>query len=94
MKKIPYLIMSSLMVAGLLVGCGIEKSTSGTKAEVSHPRSEEVIHPSEALLGEAEVSEENGKVKINYTAKNISNSPLQLLFQNGMKVDYILYDQD
>jgi hypothetical protein len=94
MKKIPYLMMSSVMIASLLSGCGIEKSSSGTKVEVAEPRTEEAIHASEAILGDAHVSEENGKVKINYTAKNISKSALQILFQSGMKVDYILYDQD
>jgi hypothetical protein len=94
MKKLPYLIMSSVMVASLLAGCGIENSSSGTKVEATDTKTEKANHASEAILGDAQVSEENGKVKINYTAKNISKSALQILFHNGMKVDYILYDQD
>lgn len=91
MKKIPYLLISTAVMAGLLTGCGVEKKTSNseTKAPV-----EENIVVEDPILGEAHYTEENGNIKINYTAKNMTSDTINILFQNGAKVDYILYNQD
>ncbi|WP_162595984.1 BsuPI-related putative proteinase inhibitor [Bacillus sp. CGMCC 1.16541] len=48
----------------------------------------------EQLLGDAIISnEKNGSVKIVYTVKNQSEEDVELTFPNGLKADYILYDE-
>jgi hypothetical protein len=92
MRKIPYMILSTAIIAGLLAGCGIDKTTNGSSPKA--PAGEEITVPTEPILGEAQYTEQNGSIKINYTAKNISSQTLDFLFQSGMKVDYILYDSE
>jgi hypothetical protein len=92
MRKIPYMILSTAIIAGLLASCGIEKTTNGSAPKA--PAGEEITVPTDTILGEAQYTEQNGSIKINYTAKNISSQTLDFLFQSGMKVDYILYDSE
>jgi hypothetical protein len=93
MKKIPIMMISTVMLTGLLAGCGAVQSSNGDSTETTPPV-EEIVIVDDPILGEAKYTEEAGKITIHYTAKNRTDKKLDLLFQNGMKVDYILYDQD
>ncbi|MHC0038266.1 BsuPI-related putative proteinase inhibitor [Pseudoneobacillus sp. C159] len=94
MNKIPFMILSSVMIASLLAGCGANQKTNGAADQGNNAPVEEKVGVEEAILGNVKVSEENGKIHIRYEAKNISKQTQNLTFQSGMKVDYILYDQE
>jgi hypothetical protein len=91
MKKLPFMILSSMMIAGLLAGCGADQKTTGGSEKTPV---EESIKVEDAILGNLQVSEENGKVFIRYEAKNVSDQKQNFSFRSGMKVDYILYNHE
>jgi hypothetical protein len=93
MKKIPIMIISTVMFTSILAGCGAEQSANGDSTGTISP-AEEIVIVEDPILGEAKYTEEAGKITIHYSAKNRTDKKLDLHFQNGMKVDYILYDQE
>ncbi|MCM3768705.1 BsuPI-related putative proteinase inhibitor [Neobacillus niacini] len=81
----------SVLVFGLLTGCGTASNTnenrSGAKAEA--PKKSEVTAKVSSTF---ETIEENNSIKVNYLVKNTSGETQNLSFTNGLKVDFILYD--
>ncbi|OLS39967.1 BsuPI-related putative proteinase inhibitor [Bacillus sp. MRMR6] len=87
-KKVLFVI-STVLVAGLLTGCGTGENTNGSTGGT---QTEENIvakfHPS------IEIKEENDTVMVNFKVKNTSGELQKLTFSTGLKVDYIIYDEN
>jgi hypothetical protein len=87
-KKMLFVI-SAVLVAGLLTGCGTGENTNGSSGGT---KTEETIiakfHPS------IETKEENDTVIVNFKVKNTSGELQKLTFSTGLKADYIIYDAD
>ncbi|MEW9054074.1 MAG: BsuPI-related putative proteinase inhibitor [Neobacillus sp.] len=91
-KKMLFVI-STVLVAGLLTGCGTGEntngSTGGTKTEETNQ--EKIIakfHPT------IETKEEDDTVIVNFKVKNTSGEMQKLTFSTGLKADYIIYDEN
>ncbi|WP_066321637.1 BsuPI-related putative proteinase inhibitor [Bacillus sp. FJAT-29814] len=84
-------VAGSMLMFGLLTGCGTASNTNensgGAKAEA--PKKSEVAAKFSSTF---ETLEQNNSVNVNYTVKNTSGESQKLTFSNGLKVDYILYD--
>jgi hypothetical protein len=89
-KKMLYVI-STVLVAGLLTGCGTGANTSGSTGGTKTEDQEKIIakfHPT------IETKEENDTVIVNFKVKNTSGERQKLTFSTGLKADYIIYDEN
>ncbi|MBM7702056.1 BsuPI-related putative proteinase inhibitor [Metabacillus iocasae] len=72
-----------------VIGCGQETHTENTVKQVNGGQ-----QMTEQLVGDAVITnEKNGRVKIVYTVNNQSEEDVELEFPNGLKADYVLYDE-
>lgn len=81
----------SLLVFGLLTGCGTASNTNEKSggAKVEAPKKNE---EAAKLAATFETTEQNNSLIIHYTVKNTSEESQKLTFSDGLKADYILYD--
>ena len=91
MKKIPFFVLSSMVAASLLTGCGLsEKNVGATPKE---PVQNEII--AGGIVRDATISSEApGTVKVTFTVDNQTREEVSFDIASGLTVDYILYDGD
>ncbi|WP_042460615.1 BsuPI-related putative proteinase inhibitor [Neobacillus dielmonensis] len=87
-------VICCALVIGLLTGCGTgngnEGSAGAKEIKAESPKNNEIapkFHPT------IEATEQNNSVNLNYRVKNISGETKTLTFPNGIKADYIVYDE-
>ena len=88
-KKWLFVIWSAILVI-LLAGCGIGANSNKSSDDEKDPVQEEVKATFETSVS---TKEQNNTAIIGYKAKNISGKTQNLTFPNGLKVDYIVYDE-
>lgn len=83
--------VGSILIIGLLMGCGAGANTNGGSEQVTegNRQSEEV-----KFQPFIEIKEENNAVIVNYKVKNVSGESQKLTFMTGLKADFIVYDQE
>ncbi|MGG3563350.1 BsuPI-related putative proteinase inhibitor [Neobacillus rhizosphaerae] len=91
-KKI-YFVISSVVLFGLLTGCGTSSKTNGTteRTKTENQKQEKVTAK---FIPSLEIKEDNHDMTIKYAVKNISGKKQTLTFSNGLKADFIVYDQN
>jgi asparagine N-glycosylation enzyme membrane subunit Stt3 len=96
-------ILSTVLVIGLLAGCGTGSDTKGSADGSTTEKSEQNGKPTEKpdeneiaakFHTTIETKEENEKIIIIYRVKNLSGKTQKLTFPSGLEADYIVYDQD
>ncbi|WP_462411758.1 BsuPI-related putative proteinase inhibitor [Neobacillus sp. Marseille-QA0830] len=87
-------ILFAALVIGLLAGCGTGNvsngSTGANELKAESPKNNDIaakFHPT------IETIEQDNGVNLKYTVKNISGEAKTLTFTNGLKADYIVYDE-
>ncbi|MBV7508477.1 hypothetical protein KW850_24990 [Bacillus sp. sid0103] len=84
-------IIGSVLVIGLLTGCGMgdapKGSSEGTKRKA--PDQSEIAAKFHATI---ETKPENHSMIVQYTVKNLSVKAQKLTFTSGLEADYIVYD--
>lgn len=93
--KISWKIMSAFLIIGLLSACGTAEKKEDAKNGAAPVKS---VNPSEKEIAAElhptiDVKEEGNKVAVVYKVKNLAAEPQDLTFNNGLKADYILYDE-
>ncbi|WP_176483779.1 BsuPI-related putative proteinase inhibitor [Bacillus sp. FJAT-45066] len=91
MKKIPFFVLSSIMVASLLTGCGVTDTNTGAKPKDPEHNETEVI-AGEVVRDATITNEGNGSVKVVFTVDNQTADVVKIDLSSGLSVDYILYD--
>ena len=88
-KKLIFVVCTAFLFF-LLAGCGTNTNkTSGGNNEES-PKKDKVAATFETSVSSKEV---NNNTIVQYKMKNISGKTLNLTFPTGLKVDYIIYDE-
>ncbi|MGO4889075.1 BsuPI-related putative proteinase inhibitor [Anaerobacillus sp. MEB173] len=98
--KISYLLLSSLVAAGLLVGCGTSDTNSepevideGNEVEKEQGTDEEAAEVE--LVSHVDITnEEDGTVKVVYSVSNETDKEVELVFSSSLQADYIVYDEE
>ena len=92
MKKLPFLVLSSMMIASLLTACGSATDTNvGGESKVPAPK--EII-AGEVVKDATIINAGNGSIKVTFTVDNQTREDVNFETSSGLTVDYILYDQD
>ncbi|MED3623456.1 BsuPI-related putative proteinase inhibitor [Neobacillus thermocopriae] len=79
------------ILIGILSSCGLEENSSG-RSRQENIENHQNNHRSEKWKASIETKVRTNGVKVDYRVTNISGQPQKLTFQNGLQVDYILYD--
>nr|WP_263326353.1 BsuPI-related putative proteinase inhibitor [Neobacillus sp. Marseille-Q6967] len=83
--------VGSILIIGLLTGCGAGANTNGGSEQVT----KENRQPEEVKFQPfIEIKEENNAVIVNYKVKNVSGDSQKLTFMTGLQADFIVYDQE
>jgi Cu/Ag efflux protein CusF len=91
-KKI-YFVISTAIVFGLLTGCGTRTQTNGTNSgtKTEYQKQEKVTAK---FIPSLEIKEDSHDMTVKYAVKNISGKKQKLTFTNGLKADFVVYDQN
>ncbi|MEH7548282.1 MULTISPECIES: BsuPI-related putative proteinase inhibitor [Bacillaceae] len=91
MKKKLLLVIGSVLLASFLSGCGAgDKTNASWEVSKSVPPKQNEI--AAAFLPQIVLRDDNGKILVRYTVKNISGEPKKLTFRTGLEADFIVYD--
>lgn len=83
--------MSSVLVFGLLTGCGANTNGGTGETKVDSPKQDEVTANFHTSI---ETKEEDNTIIVTYKVKNISGKAQKLTFPSGLQADFIVYDEE
>ncbi|MEH7483558.1 BsuPI-related putative proteinase inhibitor [Neobacillus drentensis] len=88
-----FFIMSSVLMIGLLTGCGTGATTKGSAEGTKPvlPKQNEILAKFHATI---ETKAVNNTMIIKYKVKNLSGKPQKLTFTSDLEADYIVYDTE
>ncbi|WP_203554229.1 BsuPI-related putative proteinase inhibitor [Bacillus sp. B15-48] len=78
----------SMLIFGLMSGCGTGVGTGGTLDEQNKNEHQKQLQP------EIEIIEKTDEMFIKYTVKNRTGEDVKLTFPSGLQADYIIYDEN